>query len=112
MSRDVPTELLREHIVAALYGQESYDVAAAAARCLDAGQFRIMSRVDKDDAVIGDSLEYVVEIEAEPGRFVTLATVHWSRLALTEQDRANELACIRAQNGGIPDDISSLLDLP
>ncbi len=106
---DVPTELLREHIVAALERQDPA-VALAAARCLDAGQFRVMTRVDKDDALTGESLVYVVELEVEPDRFVTLATVHWSRLGLTEQDRADELAVIRAQNGGIPDDVSSLVD--
>ena len=106
--RQVSEVLLREHIVAALYGQRTYDVAVAAAHALDAGSFRVMTRLDVDDAT-GAGLEYVVELEIEPDRFAVLCAIHWSRLGLTEQDRHDEVACLLAQNGvGIPDDLSEL----
>lgn len=109
MTRDVPVELLREHVYEALKKQDPA-VALAVARCLDAGQVRIMTRCDKDDTFTGESLVYLVELEPTPGRFVGLCAIHWSRLGLTEQDRDDELAVIRAEHGGIPDDCSSLVD--
>ncbi len=92
--------LLCTHITRALEEQDDPEVALAAARRLDAGEFRILSEWGYDESGEIDvySCRYRVEIHVIGDEWVPLTRVHWTALGVSMDQVLGEAAAVRQQH--------------
>lgn len=101
--------LLYEYIVVALKDQ-TIGRQLAIATLLDLGEFDVMTEFELGDDGQPDwrTCTYRVDLRCSDGP-APLVSVHYSRLAISDEEAREELALTLAQHGvGIPDDLSSL----
>lgn len=108
--RDVQRRLLDEFILDAIKDQKPEDQLYIAA-LLDAKRYDVISEFDLDEDGQPDphALWYRINLHQADGSRVGLVRVHYTRLAITDEEAEIELLATLAQHGiGIPDDLSEL----